>query len=401
MHPFLFVVPALLPLSALVSEPARRFASLADLDSEVAAVERGADRAAFWARVTASGPMPLVFGQTAVFFWRGEATTVEWRGDLVGWDPSAAAKGRRLGATDIWTWRHDLLPRSRADYKLVVDGATWLLDPANPQRQVGGYGPNSEIRMPGWEEPANARRRTGVARGTLGGDEPIASTNLGYTVNVRVYLPAGFRAGARARLPVLYLTDGSDYWNDEMGSVVATLDNLIADKKIPPVLAVFIDPWDRVANVNRRQKELVPTAAGGCPFCDFVAAELVPMIDARYPTRASPRHRAILGTSLGGLNATFMALRHPETFGSAGIQSPALGYAPWVLAELERSAVRPERAVIDVGLYEAWCLPDARRLRDTLERRGTKVLYIEVPDGHSWGHWRATVDDALTFLFGQ
>ncbi len=388
----------LVPLAALVNGSPRRFTSLADLDGAVASLERGGDLQAFWARVNASGSMPLVFGQTAVFFWRGDAKSVEWRGDLVGWEPSAAARGRRLGASDVWVWRHELLPRSRADYKIVLDGATWLLDAANPHQQVGGFGPNSEIRMAGWEEPGNIRRRAGVARGTLGGNVAIASPRLGYAVDVRVYLPAGFTSRAKRRLPALYVTDGSDYWNDDMGSAVATLDNLIADKTLPPVLAVFIDPWDRVANVNRRARELIPTVAGGSAFGDFVVTELVPRIDAHYQTVADARHRAILGTSLGGLYATFMVSRYPETFALAGIQSPAFGHAPWVLETLETSAVRPLRAFIDVGLYEEWCLPAARRLRDTLARRGTEVSYVEVPDGHSWGHWRRTFADALTFL---
>ncbi len=401
MRALLFLLPALLAMPVLGGAPPARFVSLRALDRAIAEVGEGGDCEAFWGRIKASGTLPLVFGQTAVFFWRGEASTVEWRGDLVGWEASPAARGRRIGATDIWTWRHELLPASRADYKIVVDGTTWLLDPGNPNQQVGGYGPNSEIRMPGWREPDSVRRRSGVARGTLGGDVAVASTKLGYAVTIRVYRPAGFDATAVARLPVLYVTDGSDYWNDDMGSVVVTLDNLITDWRVPPLLAVFIDPWDRAAKVNRREKELVPNAAGGCPFCEFVAAELVPLIDAEYPTLASPQHRAILGTSLGGLNAAFMALRYPEVFTLVGIQSPALGHAPWVLEELEKSAVRPERAFIDVGLYEEWCLPEARRLRALLERRGTKVSYLEIPDGHSWGHWRGTVDDALVFLFAR
>lgn len=401
MHPLLFALPALLVVPVLAGGAPAPFSSLADLDAAIAGVENGAGADAFWARVAASGQMPLVFGTTAVFFWRGAASSVEWRGDLVGWEPSAAARGRRLGASDVWTWRHELLPASRADYKLVIDGSTWLLDAANPHQQVGGYGPNSEIRMPGWVEPGNAKRRAGVARGTLGPETPVSSAKLGYSVTVRVYTPAGFEPATAADLPALYVTDGSDYWNDDMGSVVVTLDNLIADRRVPPLIAVFVDPWDRAAQVNRRDRELVPGRGGACPFCDFLAAELVPMIDGRYPTARDPGRRAILGTSLGGLHATYMALAYPSTFALAAIQSPALPHAPWVLDELERSAVRPARAVIDVGLYEEWCLPGARRLRDALERRGTPVLYLEVPDGHSWGHWRATVDDALVFLFGD
>ncbi len=377
------------------------FASCSDLDSALARLMAGADEGeSFWRRVRASGDLPLVFDTTAVFFWRGAARTVEWRGDLVGWGPSAESRGRRVGSTDIWTWRHELLPASRADYKIVVDGETWLVDPADPHQQVGGYGPNSEIRMPGWRAPAHTVRRTEVARGRVE-EIPLASARLGYRVDVRLYTPTGFDPAAGKRLPVLYVTDGSDYWRDEMGALVVTLDNLIADRKLPPIFAVFIDPWNRAAGVNRRERELVPAVDGGCAFCDFLVDELVPAIDRAHPTLASPEHRAILGTSLGGLHATFMVVTHGDVFGLAGIQSPALRHAPGLLDRLRAAPRGPARAVVDCGLYEGGMLADARELAAALAAKGTRVKQLEIPDGHSWGHWRQTSADLLVFLFAE
>lgn len=398
-------LPAALGFAADDTPPpatlARPFASLAEVDAEIARVDAGTEEAdLFWRRVDASGDLPLVFDRTAVFFWRGTAARVEWRGDLVGWEESEATRGRRIGATDLWTWRYELLPASRADYKIVVDGSTWLLDPRNPHQQVGGYGPNSEIRMPGWRPAAHAERREGVAPGRLA-DLPFESARLGYRVDVRVYTPAGFDAASGARLPVLYVTDGSDYWREEMGALPVTLDNLIADKRLPPLLAVFVDPWDRAAGVNRRERELVPAPDGACPFCDFLVDELVPAIDRTYPTLATREHRAILGTSLGGLNATFLVTARGATFGLAGIQSPALRHLPGALDRVRVTPQPPLRAVVDCGFYEGGMFEDSRLLARELAARGTQVKSIEVPDGHSWGHWRQTAADLLEFLFAS
>lgn len=398
-------LPAALGLAVDATTPpaavAHPFVSLADVDAEIVRVTAGTtDADLFWRRVCASGDLPLVFDRTAVFFWRGTAARVEWRGDLVGWEESEETRGRRIGSTDLWTWRHELLPASRADYKIVLDGSTWLLDPRNPHQQVGGYGPNSEIRMPGWHPAAHAERREGVAAGRLV-DLPIASARLGYRVDVRVYTPAGFDPASGARLPVLYVTDGSDYWREEIGALPVTLDNLIAAQRLPPLLAVFVDPWDRAAGVNRRERELVPAPDGTCPFCDFLVEELVPAIDRSYPTLATREHRAILGTSLGGLHATFLVTAHGDTFGLAGIQSPALRHLPGALDRVRTAPQPPLRAVVDCGLYEGGMLEDSRILTRELAARGTQVKSIEVPEGHSWGHWRQTAAELLEFLFAR
>jgi len=344
--------------------------------------------------------MPLVFGNTAVFLFRGEAEKVEWRGDFSDWGESWLGHGERLGDTDIWRKTVQLLPGSRLDYKIVLDGKTWLLDPLNPHRQIGGYGANSEARMPDWVPSEWVTRRPDTRRGTFTGDISIASERLGYTVNYRVYTPPGLDASA-TDLPTLYVTDGSDYWRDEMGSMVVILDNLYTAGRISPAVVVFIDPWDREANLNRRDKELIPAAGGECPFCDFVVKELIPTIDRKYPTNRSASGRAVLGTSLGGLHSTFMGLAHGDLFGAVLIQSPSFWPARWVIDQLATTDSYPAKVFLDIGLYERWYLKDAKKVAKRLRELGVELKYLELPDGHSWGHWRAVLDDALIFLYGK
>jgi len=390
-----FMLLASPPLSA----SAQPFTSLADLDRAIAAVAKGKSADAFWERVVAEQRMPLVFGTTAVFLYRGPGKIVEWRGDHVGWRPSEEAKGKRVGKSDVWQYRHTFDLDARIDYKIVVDGERWLLDDLNPHTQVGGYGPNSELRMPEWRPSPLVTREASLPRGTLSPDRKIASEALGYDVVYRVYTPFGY-TGSEKDLPSIYVTDGSDYWRDDMGALVAVLDNLIASKELPALVAVFLDPWDRRNGTNRRESEYIPPPDGSCRWCDFLTGELVPLVDAGYPTARTAASRAILGTSLGGLIATVMTTRHRDVFGLAGIQSPALWPAGGAGTLLEGSDTAPARAFIDIGSYEgAEAIADAKRAKAILESRGTKVGWLEPHDGHSWGHWRATVDDVLVFLF--
>ncbi|BDG03489.1 alpha/beta hydrolase [Anaeromyxobacter oryzae] len=391
--------------TVLAAAPARSsapacFPSLAALDVAVAQLERGGPVEPFWARVRACGRMPLVFGDTAIFFHRSNADRVEWRGDFTGWSSAPSARGRKIGASEIWTFRRTFDRDARLDYKIVETRETWRVDPLNPFQQLGGYGPNSELRMPGWKPPAHAVWRPGVPRGAFPPAEAIHSKSLGYSVNVRVYVPA---RTAGAVLPILYVTDGSDYWHEAMGGLSTALDNLVAEGRIAPVVVVFVDPWDAAHARNRRDEELVPNARApgtpieACRFCTFLVDELAPIVEARL--RIDPARRGILGTSLGGFLAAFMTYRYPDRFPLAGIQSPSLGPQAWLPAAIA-GAKRPGcRVAIDVGTYEEQFLRDARALRHAFEESGAEVSYREVHDGHSWGHWRATVADVLAFLY--
>ncbi len=377
------------------------FRSLAELDAAMVLVERGGDVEAFWARVKAMGTMPLIFGDTAVFLHRTAAAPVEWRGDFTDWEKG---EGYRIGQTDVWTFRRTFHPEARLDYKIVEGGGSWITDPLNPARQAGGFGANSELRMPGWIFPSRVVRKAGVAAGDFGPPELIESRRLGYGVTVRTWV-ARRPEGAAPRLPILYVTDGSDYWSEEMGGLTATLDNLEAEGRLPPMVVVFVDAWDERHRVNRRVEEFQPNLPDrsrpveACPFCDFLVEELIPRVEARYPIDGE--RRGILGTSYGGFHAALMGLRHPDRFRMVGIQSPAIHRQTWFIPALSRAARLPRRVAIDVGLYEAWAIPGARALRDAFSAKGAAVRYQEVPDGHSWGHWRATVGPMLEFLYGE
>ena len=45
-------------------------------------------------------------------------------------------------------------------------------------------------------------------------------------------------------------------------------------------------------------------------------------------------------------------------------------------------------------------IENTRRLRDIFVSKGYPLLFIETPEGHSWGNWRALLDDMLIYFFG-
>jgi len=156
-------------------------------------------------------------------------------------------------------------------------------------------------------------------------------------LRVRVYLPPDYDAAAAKGYPVLYVNDGQDM---EVVGLQTTLATLYADGAIEPVIVVAIDmPPDRMGayGLSERaqarsvvaQTKYGPVGTTAHAYSEWLARTLVPVIDMRYRTRATPKQRAVLGWSLGALNAFNLGWQYPEVFGRIGAFSPSF----WLSAE--------------------------------------------------------------------
>lgn len=346
-----------------------------------------------WDTLQAHQQIPFTHGTSVAFLYRGTGNTIHIAGDFNGWNPAQGA-ATRMAATNVWI-REEVFPEdARLDYKIVRNGNQWILDPANTLTQRGGFGDNSELRMPAYVPSPWVETDPTVPRGIYTSARPLASTTLGYTVTYRVYTPAGYDAEQLRDLPVIYVTDGHEYADDRTGSMRIVLDNMIAAKRIPPVIAVFIDP--RVSGTNLRASQYIENPQ----FAAFVAQELVPAIDQTYRTDARRYARAILGTSLGGLNSAYFATQHPETFYLIGIQSPAFAVSPTIYDRYRDAPVR------DVRIHMSWgTINDVGNAGDLMAAiftdKGYSFETVVLNEGHSWGSWRALLDDVLEYFWGS
>lgn len=344
-----------------------------------------------WIRLKGDLQVPFRLGDSVAFLYRGEAKAVSWAGDFNGWDPGVTGfTGIRQGLSDIWMATQRLPEDARLDYKIVVD-ESWILDPDNPHTQWSGMGPNSELRMPGWKFPEETVLSQDVIRGNLSETRAIRSEKLGYQVNYKVYTP--FNYFRCENLPVIYVTDGHEYADDLKGGIIPILDNLIFSGEIRPVVAVFIDPREpgNESN-NRRMQEYVCNQK----FADFVGDELIPLIDKSYKTHACPDDRAILGTSLGGMNSAWFGAVRTQDFHLLGIQSPA--FNEMVLDRFAHLEWFPFRVFMTTGVvYDTQ--EQALKMKALLDNNQVPYAYREVNEGHSWGNWRALLGDMLRWFF--
>lgn len=376
----------------------RAFTSFADFTSTINRLATDSDKSkidVFWDSLVENHQVPFIFEDSVAFLYKGQATSVQWAGDFNGWDPGVTGYTGTLLGNGIWLAKQSFPKDARLDYKLVIDGYNWITDSNNPYVQYSGFGPNSELRMPEFVYPEETILISGAPRGTLSSNITINSdpVNLGYKVQYRVYTPYNYEH--LSNLPVIYVTDGPEYFDDRLGAFRIVLDNIIHQQKIEPVIAVFIDARDPDnLSSNRRMTEY----AGNIKYANFVADELVPVIDAEYKTNQSPDKRAILGTSMGGWNAGYFGLKRSDTFHLIGIHSPAFDNA--VIDGYNQSPLLPLRIFMSTGVIHDTQVR-ARQMRDILLSKQYQLNYIEVNQGHSWGNWKGLTEEPLVYFFGS
>jgi len=352
---------------------------------------------AFWDTLKAHGKIPFTHGDSVAFIYRGSASSVKWAGDFNGWNPNAINwEGKKVGAAnDVWINIKSFPSKARLDYKLVINSSNWITDPSNLLLQYSGVGTyNSELRMPNWKFPDETLARPEVTKGNISQNFSISSTNLGYDVYYRVYTPANYHN--LSALPVIYVTDGHEYTDDRLGSMINVLDKLIHYKKIKPIIAVFIDPRSSPSSggQNRRGEQYVNNSK----FANFVVEELVPKIDLEFKTNKSPEARAILGTSLGGLNSAYFGATKSNVFHLIGIHSPAFQAGTSIYNMYQNAEKLPLKIFMSTGtIYDTQS--NALQMKSILDSKGYQLMYIEVPEGHSWGNWKALLDEPLIYFF--
>lgn len=351
-----------------------------------------------WEEILREG-IPFTYEDSVAFLYRGEARSVAWLGDFNQWgyDKNAVRAGKRIPNTDIWILKASFPKDARLDYKILIDDSNWILDPNNNAHQwsgVGGGSPNSELRMPGWKpDPLTLGRIEGAQQGDLQKDLLVNSKVLGYQLMYSIYLPDGYQKGQP--YPVIYVTDGYEYMHERMGNMTTILDNLIHLKKINPVVAVFIDNREPInRSNNRRMTELAMNEK----YLSFLTDELMPRIEAMYGVSKDPGHRAVLGTSMGGLSAAYFAFAKPGVFGLAGIQSPAFWFRPEIFTLCDNPGNPPIKTFMTSGSINDR-VEGAQRMKAILDKNTCTYQYREVNQGHSWGNWRDLIDDILIYFF--
>ncbi len=162
---------------------------------------------------------------------------------------------------------------------------------------------------------ADSRIYPGIARdpGTFGTPDPndpaklIVTTShpAPYTRKVAVYVPKQYVPGTAA--PFSGGADGPDQL------LFTTLDNLIAQKRVPVMVAISIGNGSGDAQGSQRGLEY-DTMSGR--YAEFVETEVIPLVEreCHVTLTKDPEGRATMGGSSGAAAALIMAWYHPELY---------------------------------------------------------------------------------------
>ncbi len=341
---------------------------------------------------------PAHEGRKTIFVFRGEADEVALVHWLYGLERSLPFD--RIDGSDLWHLTLELPEASRVEYKLLVTRGQWmelLRDPLNPHLAHDPFGANSVCQVPPYEFPDWAVEDPEAERGRLE-ELTLASRLLGEERLLEVYLPPRFRRDRR--YPLLVVHDGRDFLR--FASLQTVLDNLISRFEVEPLVVALTQSPARL-----REYGADPAHA------DFLALEVLPLLEQRYPLRPEPRHRGLLGASFGAVAALHAAWTHEGVWERLLLQSGSFAFTdigtgpdnPVIEPVVEfMNAFREDpgrpasRIYLCCGQYEA-VIYENRSLVPVLQGAGIELRYREARDGHNWENWRDRLREGLCYLF--
>jgi enterochelin esterase family protein len=157
-------------------------------------------------------------------------------------------------------------------------------------------------------------------------------------------------------------------------------------------ICVCVPPVNRTEEYQTTQQEA---------FGQFIVETVIPFVNVNFATIPNdPDRWGSMGASNGGNISLYLAGTYPEQFHNLVLMSPYIPTEQYSLI-----AAQPPGTY---DIYLNWGTYDIPLLVPLIEEFNAMLVDLEVNhykkqfnEGHSWGLWRATIDEGLQFLFGE
>src|SRR6478672_5494182 len=289
---------------------------------------------------------------------------------------------------------------------------------AAPERQVVEGVPQGKVQQFVIDSRETKLLNPGIARKQFGKVDPsnpktliVETHNIDYKRAITVYIPAQAKEGAET--PFMVVHDGPGPNKTPNLGMRTILDNLIAQKRIPPIIVIAIQNGGGDAQGHQRGKEYDNMNGD---YATYIEDEVLPRVEKHCNVKLTkdPDGRAAMGCSSGGSCALIMAwfrndLYHRVLTTSGTFVNQAWPFDPkfpdgaWGSHEtlIPKEPKEPVRIFISVGdkdLLNPNVMRDGmhdwvdanHRMAKVLKEKGSEYQYLLCRgSGHSVGNAQA------------
>ena len=180
-----------------------------------------------------------------------------------------------------------------------------------PERKVVEGVPQGKVEQFVIDSTETKLLNPGIAREVFGKVDPnnpktliVETHNIDYKRAITVYIPAQYKHGTEA--PFMVVHDGPGATKNPTSNLQVILDNLIAQKRIPPIIVIHIQNGGGDAQGHERGREYDTMSS---VFADYIEKEVLPRVEKNCNVKLTqdPDGRAAMGSSSGGSAALIMA----------------------------------------------------------------------------------------------
>ena len=285
-----------------------------------------------------------------------------------------------------------------------------------PERRVVEGVPQGKIMQFTMHSKDGKLFNPGIARDVFGKVDPnnpktliVETREVDYTRQITVYIPAQYVPGKAA--PFMVCHDGPK--GRPNMTLPHILDNLIAQKRVPAMIAIMIANGGGDAQGHERGKEY-DTMSG--LFAEYIETEVLPLVEkhCKVSLTDDPDGRATMGSSSGGSAALIMAWYRTDLYHRVLTTSGTFVNQQWpfdpktpdgawgfhnkLIPESPRKPIRIFLAVGDRDNYNPNVMRDGmhdwveanHRMAKVLKAKGYHYQYLFCQDsGHGVGNAKA------------
>lgn len=232
----------------------------------------------------------------------------------------------------------------------------------------------------------------------------IHSDILNRDVTLSIYLPEDYTNLFKYQL--IFCFDGLDFFR--FGRIQRIYEQLREEQSIQRAIIVGF----HYEGVEKRREEFHPSGRRSNLTIKAMGKEILPYIDATFPTYKVGNTRLLIGDSLAGSIALMTAMTYPTIFSQVALLSPM--YNENIKQKFDTCMNKDQLAIWHaIGLEEedfilptngkrANFLTPNRELNQLIKEGNIEYFYKEFKGGHQWKSWKPLLGDILLqFLSNQ